>query len=157
MHDKSLHRTRADLGQLLTAVYLVFVVAAVGRSSVQLASHASRAPIAYGLSSLAAIIYVASYVALRAADRNVHARTWAVLLCGTELIGVLSVGAFSVVSPQYFPESTIWSQFGVGYGYVPLVLPICALTWLRSQRVQRHRFRKTDDAGVPAESVPGQR
>jgi cytochrome bd-type quinol oxidase subunit 2 len=157
MHDKSPRRTSADLGQLLTAVYVVFVVAAVGRSSVQLASHAWRAPIAYGLSSLAAVVYVASYVALRAADRNVRARTWAVLLCGTELVGVLSVGAFSVLSPRYFPESTIWSQFGVGYGYVPLVLPICALTWLRSRRVQRHRFRETDDAMCSAESVSEQR
>lgn len=123
---------------MLTAVYVVFAVAAVGRSTVQLATHASRAPTAYALSALAAAIYVAGLVALRAAGRDGRAprggraRRWAVTLCLVELTGVLGVGVFSLLAPRYFPEASVWSGFGSGYGYLPLVLPLGALLWLRS-------------------------
>ena len=32
-----------------------------------------------------------------------------------------------------FPDKTVWSHFGSGYGFVPLVLPVLGLLWLRTQ------------------------
>ena len=47
-----------------------------------------------------------------------------------ELIGVISVGTLSIVDPEAFPRATVWSWYGIGYGFVPLVLPIFGLAWL---------------------------
>ncbi|MDI3408169.1 hypothetical protein [Streptomyces cavernicola] len=138
-------------GQALTAVYAVFALAAVGRSTVQLATRAAEAPVAYTLSACAAVIYVAGLVALRAADRNGDgdgngdgdaegkghgrvARRWALRLCAVELAGVVGVGAYSLIAPRHFPEASVWSEFGSGYGYLPLALPLCAALWLRLRR-----------------------
>jgi len=29
-----------------------------------------------------------------------------------------------------FPEASVWSDFGIGYGWVPLVLPLVGLWWI---------------------------
>jgi hypothetical protein len=52
-----------------------------------------------------------------------------------ELAGVLAVGALTLADPSAFPDETVWSRFGQGYGFLPLVLPIAALAWLRVGRV----------------------
>ena len=49
-------RNRAS-STLIVIVYAVLALAATGRSSVQLATAYSRAPLAYVLSALAAVIY----------------------------------------------------------------------------------------------------
>jgi hypothetical protein len=33
-----------------------------------------------------------------------------------------------------FPDQTVWSLYGVGYGFVPLVLPVLGLLRLRATR-----------------------
>ena len=43
---------------------------------------------------------------------------------------VVLVGLISYAVPELFPEPSVWSHFGSGYGYVPLVLPIIGLIWL---------------------------
>ncbi len=43
-----------------------------------------------------------------------------------ELIGVLVVGALSLFDAVNFPHETVWSLFGRGYGFIPLLLPILA-------------------------------
>ena len=48
---------------------------------------------------------------------------------------VLVVGTASYLVPDAFPDQTVWSHFGQGYGYVPLVLPVLGLLWFR--RVER--------------------
>jgi hypothetical protein len=35
------------------------------------------------------------------------------------------------VAPEDFPKATVWSGYGSGYGFVPLVLPLVGLWWLR--------------------------
>ena len=40
------------------------------------------------------------------------------------------VGLLTLVDPGAFPDETVWSQFGSGYGYIPLVLPVLGLLWL---------------------------
>jgi hypothetical protein len=39
----------------------------------------------------------------------------------------------SYLVPSEFPDKTVWSHFGAGYGYFPLILPILGLLWLRYQ------------------------
>jgi hypothetical protein len=41
------------------------------------------------------------------------------------------VGLLSFVDTDLFPDDTVWSRFGQGYGFVPLVLPVLGLLWLR--------------------------
>ena len=125
-------RTGRGFGRVLVFVYGLFALAATGRSTLQLTTEASRAPVPYGLSALAAVIYlVATYALARGR------RTLALVTVGTELAGVLVVGLVSVLAPEDFPDKTVWSHFGAGYGYVPLVLPLVGLWWLlRGSRTQ---------------------
>ena len=119
------HATGAGFGRILVFVYGVFALSATGRSSVQLATKASEAPVPYALSALAAVVYIVATWAL-ATDRRFIALA-AVLI---ELLGVLAVGLTSVLWPDDFKDATVWSDFGSGYGYVPLVLPIVGLWWI---------------------------
>jgi hypothetical protein len=116
------------------AVYAVFAIAATGRATLQIVEYFHRAPVAYTLSALAAVIYLVATVALARGDRtSVRVAT---VSCSIELLGVLVVGALSHVDREAFPDKTVWSHFGSGYGYVPLVLPVIGLLWLRN--VRRH-------------------
>jgi len=110
-------------------VYGIFALSATARAAVQIATQFSDAPIAYLLSAFAAVIYCAATFALaRATSFSRRVATVAILV---ELIGVVGVGAFSYAAPDDFPDATVWSHFGQGYGFVPLVLPILGLLWLR--------------------------
>jgi hypothetical protein len=113
-------------------VYGVFAIAATGRASLQISEYFHRAPLAYSLSALAAVIYVVATVALARGDRTSVAV--ATVSCSIELLGVLVVGVASYVDKAAFPDKTVWSHFGSGYGYIPLVLPVLGLLWLRSVR-----------------------
>jgi hypothetical protein len=117
--------------RVLIAVYALFTLAAGARSGVQLATQASEAPLAYGLSAAAACTYAAGWYAIARAARGQTAL--ASVLLWFELSGVLVVGTLSLVKPDWFPDATVWSDYGIGYGFVPAVLPICGLLWLRSQ------------------------
>ncbi len=47
-----------------------------------------------------------------------------------ELLGVLVVGTLSIIDAELFPADTVWSFFGRGYLFIPLVLPILGIVWL---------------------------
>ena len=121
--------TDRGAGRVLVLVYAVFAISATGRSSVQLAQKAGEAPLAYALSAFAALVYVVATVCLARPGRLRTRLAW--LACGVELLGVVVVGALSVLVPELFPDDTVWSGFGSGYGYVPAVLPLLGLAWLR--------------------------
>jgi hypothetical protein len=116
-------------GRILVAVYGVFAVAATGRSLVQLGTDADQAPLAYSLSLLAAVVYLVATTCLLLGGR----RAWAVAVaaCTVEAVGVLAVGTLSYVATDLFPDRTVWSHFGQGYGFLPLLLPVAGLAWLR--------------------------
>jgi hypothetical protein len=120
---------------VLIAVYAVFAVAATGRSAYQLAIQASEAPFPYALSALAAVVYIAATLGLAREGEQWRRVAWAA--CGTELVGVLVVGTLSVFDTDLFPDDTVWSSYGAGYGYFPLVLPFAGLAWLWHTRVRR--------------------
>jgi hypothetical protein len=117
--------------RVLIAVYALFTVAAGARSGVQLATQASEAPLAYSLSAAAACTYAAGWYAIARAARGQTAL--ASVLLWFELSGVLVVGTLSLLEQAWFPDATVWSDYGIGYGFVPAALPICGLLWLRSQ------------------------
>jgi hypothetical protein len=118
--------------RLLVATYLLFAVAAGARSLVQLVTKADEAPVAYCLSAVAALTYLTAWILLRI--RTVRARQALRVICVIELMGVLTVGVVSVVESDLFPEPTVWSGFGNGYGFVPAILPIAALYLLSRSR-----------------------
>ncbi len=127
--------TSAGIGRVLIAVYGILALAAIGRSAYQIATKFDEAPVAYALSALAAAVYVLATVALVA-----RGTAWfrvAVIAIAFELAGVLIVGTLSIIDPALFPDDTVWSQFGRGYAFIPLVLPVLGLLWLR--RVARAR------------------
>jgi hypothetical protein len=115
-------------GRVLVAIYGVFALSAGARASVQIATKFHEAPLAYSLSALAALVYLVATVAL--ARSGPVSRKVAIAAVTFELLGVLAVGTASLADPDAFPDATVWSDFGQGYGYVPLVLPIVGLLWL---------------------------
>lgn len=122
-------RTDVGLGRILVLVYAVFALSATGRSSVQLVQKAGEAPLAYGLSALAAVLYILATWCLARPGPTATRLAW--LAVSAELVGVLVVGLLTVLDPELFPDDTVWSRFGSGYGYVPAVLPFLGLAWLR--------------------------
>ena len=123
--------TSRGFGRTLVAVYAVFAVAAASRSIFQLLTKADEAPVAYALSAFAGVVYIVATVALA---RNL--RQLALITITIELAGVLTVGLLSVFDDDLFPDQTVWSGFGEGYGFIPLVLPIVGLWWLHRTRDQ---------------------
>ncbi|GGK17728.1 membrane protein [Pilimelia terevasa] len=126
-------RSGTGVGRVLVYVYGLFAVAAGARAGVQIATKFAVAPVAYLLSAGAALVYLCAAVGLaRGGTGGLRA---ARVCCAVELVGVLAVGAASLRWPAAFPDATVWSHFGEGYGYVPVVLPVLGLLWLR--RVSR--------------------
>jgi len=120
--------TRSGPGRLLIAVYAVFALSATARSVVQISTQFHKAPLAYLLSALAAVVYILATVCLSRASRT--SRRIATVSCSVELTGVLAIGTASAVFPSSFPDATVWSLFGAGYGFVPVLLPIWGLWWI---------------------------
>ncbi|GAA2118576.1 hypothetical protein [Kocuria atrinae] len=125
----------SGFGRLIIVVYGVFSLSAGVRSVYQLGTEFSQAPLAIILSTISAVIYVVATIALTKTGPGWHRIAW--IAVWIEMIGVLAVGLLSVVSPELFPKASVWSHFGAGYGYVPLVLPIIGLIWLWRTRPTR--------------------
>ena len=120
------------VGRLLILVYAVFAVSSTARASFQVVTKFEEAPLAYSLSLLSALVYILATVSLARSGT-----TWnkvAVAAVVFELVGVLSVGTLSFFAPELFDHASVWSGFGSGYGYLPLVLPILGLIWIRKAR-----------------------
>lgn len=118
--------------QVLVAVYAVFALAAGARSVVQLATKGDVAPLAYSLSLVAAVVYLVATLALRRTGTT--AFRVALAAVSFELAGVLVVGTLTVLDGELFPDQTVWSTYGIGYGFVPLLLPVAGLWWLLRHR-----------------------
>lgn len=132
--------TRSGAGRALVAVYGVFALAATARSLVQLLTKADEAPLAYALSALAAVVYIGATLGLAEIGPAPRRLAWGAV--GFELIGVLTIGTLTVLDPELFPDQTVWSSYGAGYGWLPLVLPFLGLAWLIRTRPSgrvRHR------------------
>ena len=136
MSDADPGARRSGPHNVLLALYALFTLAAGARSAVQLATDADRAPVAYTLSVLAAVTYALGWYAIRQATTG-HTGFASVMLW-VELAGVLTVGTLSLVRQDWFPDASVWSDFGIGYGFVPAALPVAGLLWLRRQKRAGH-------------------
>jgi hypothetical protein len=143
------------IGRVLVVVYGILALAATGRSFYQIVSKFDEAPVAYILSALAAVVYIVATIALVAPGR-----AWyrvALVTISFELIGVLVVGTLSLTHPELFGHASVWSWFGMGYLFIPLVVPILGLLWLRrtrpDARPNRH-ISQTDGVGSVGAGVP---
>lgn len=122
----------AGPGRLLVAVYAIFALAATARAAFQIATKFDQAPLAYLLSAFAAVVYIVATVGL--ATSGPRAYRVSVAAVSIEMLGVLAVGILGLLDPAALPDDTVWSGFGAGYGYVPLLLPILGLWWLYRHR-----------------------
>jgi hypothetical protein len=116
------------VGRVLIAVYAVLALAATARSFVQIVSRFEEAPVAYVLSAVAGLVYVLATIALLGRGLFWYRVAWVTI--GYELLGVVTVGILSLVDPELFPSDTVWSFFGRGYLFIPLVLPVLGMLWL---------------------------
>ena len=123
--------TSRGLGRVLVALYATLALAASARSAVQLATRFDEAPVPYLLSAVAAVVYGVATAALVRGGRA--GRRTATVALTLELVGVLVVGTLSLADRAAFPDQTVWSAYGRGYFFLPLVLPVLGLLWLRRQ------------------------
>jgi hypothetical protein len=112
-------------------------VAATARAGFQIATKFSEAPVAYLLSAVAAVVYVAATISLARKGAGWY-RAAVATIC-VELLGVLVVGSLSIFDAKAFPQETVWSLYGRGYGFVPLLLPVLGLWWLYRHRASSRR------------------
>lgn len=122
------------VGRVLIAVYAVLALAATARSVYQIATKFDEAPVAYSLSLVAAVVYLVATVALIGRGRAWYFVAWVAI--AVELAGVLIVGALSLLVPELFAHPAVWSYFGIGYIFIPLVLPILGVLWLIRTRAE---------------------
>lgn len=123
------------IARVLIAVYGVLALAATGRSFSQIVTRFDEAPLAYSLSAAAAVVYIVATVCLIVPGRLAYVGAW--LAISFEMAGVLIIGALSLGAPELFPDDTVWSVFGRGYLFIPLVLPALGMWWLASRRPGR--------------------
>ncbi|MGW0700784.1 hypothetical protein ACWD0A_16015 [Streptomyces sp. NPDC002867] len=119
-------------GLLLVWLYGVMSVGAVSRSVYQILTDFGSAPLAHVLSAVAAAVYAfITYTLVRGGET---ARRAALVCCAAELAGVLIVGTWTLAEPSAFPDSTVWSGYGMGYLFIPVLLPVTGMLWLRRAR-----------------------
>lgn len=129
-----MEKTKKSLGvgRLLILVYAIFAISATARAVYQISTKFQEAPLAYSLSLLSALVYVLATFSLAK-----QGKVWgniALVSVAFELVGVVAVGALSILAAELFAHPSVWSGFGSGYGYIPLILPILGLLWLRRSR-----------------------
>ncbi len=129
------------VGMLIITAYGIFAVSSFARALYQILTDFDASPVAYALSGFAAAVYIVATLALA----RIGARAWLIALIAVlvELTGVLSVGLWTYLQPELFNEATVWSHFGEGYAFVPLVLPFIGLFWLLRHRPGRSAARGT--------------
>lgn len=135
-------RSRSERGfaTILITLYGVLAFAATGRAVFEVAAKFGQAPLSYSLSLLSAITYVVMTILLVRRGGRSRAALW---VCAFELTGVVVVGTLTTLDPGIFGAHTVWSQFGIGYGLTPLILPVVALTYLAAQRRRARRTPST--------------
>lgn len=135
------------IGRVLIAVYAILAIAATARSAVQIIERFDEAPLAYSLSAAAAVVYIVATVALLGKGRGWY--IVAVVAICFELVGVITIGILSLAVPELFAHASVWSFFGSGYVFIPLLLPILGLVWLFIRRPSVD----TDSSSVPVAAV----
>ena len=127
-------KAQLGIGRLLVAAYAILALAATGRASYELIAKFDQAPLPYALSAFSAAVYIVATIALARSGTTARKIAW--IAVSIELVGVVVIGLASFVLPEVFNYEgvqvrTVWSYFGIAYGFVPLVLPVLGLMWLK--------------------------
>ncbi len=130
-------RRRLGVGRVLITVYAILAIGATSRAVYQMVTVYQTAPVAITLSALSGVIYILATLALILPGRTWYRVAW--ITISFELLGVLVIGTLSIVVPSIFVQGsgvdgTVWSYYGYGYLFIPLVLPVLGMLWLRSRR-----------------------
>ncbi|MFY9487238.1 MAG: hypothetical protein WAP35_00880 [Solirubrobacterales bacterium] len=128
-------RIRGDAQTALLAGYALLAFAAIGRSTYELVAKFDEAPLAYSLSTFAAVVYCVGVWGIARADKL--ALRVARVSVTFELAGVLIVGTLTAIDSSAFPEGTVWTLYGRDYGWLPLIVPVLALWWLSRQHPEK--------------------
>lgn len=124
-------KSELGVGRLLIAIYAIFAISATARASYQLIREFDQAPMAYSLSAFSAAVYLLATYSLTKQEPKWQ-RIAFFTIC-FELVGVIAVGGLSWALPALFAHPSVWSNFGAGYAFIPLLLPIFGLLWLRKR------------------------
>ena len=132
-------RRTLGVGRVLIVVYAILAIGATSRAVFQMATVYSTAPVAITLSALSGVVYILATIALFRPGRTWYRVAW--ITISFELLGVIVIGTLSILVPSIFVQGsgvdgTVWSYYGYGYLFIPLVLPILGMLWLRSRRTQ---------------------
>ena len=123
---------------VLGVAYTVLAVAALARSGYQAftgAGSTGRTWVAVALSGAAGLVYLLAAIGLRRGTvRALRISRWC---CAVELFGVIAVSLVEVWIGG-FGRAAVWSGFGVGYGYAPLLLPLLGLWATRPAARRSH-------------------
>ena len=135
--NKKKKKKNSGFGRLLVVIYGVFTLSAGARALYQVIRKFDEAPLSISLSALSALIYLVATIALAKKGEG----AWKISLAAVsiEMAGVLLIGIFSYLQPQHFEVASVWSHFGSGYGYIPLIMPMVGLWWLNKTRPARTR------------------
>ncbi len=157
--DHGPRRRISGVGRVLVFVYGVLALAATGRSVFQIIDRFHEAPVAFALSALSAVVYIVATIALVAPGRSWYRVAWVTI--SFELAGVLVIGALSLFAPgtlglhdidPFGRDATVWSVFGMGYLFIPLVLPILGLFWLSRHHPGEQAAAEQTETGDGARS-----
>ncbi len=144
--ESALEQPRTSgLGRVLITVYLILALAATLRAVYQIIAKFDEAPLAYTLSLVSGLVYILATLALLKRTGGWRIVAWVALTF--ELAGVLIVGTLSLTLPELFAHDSVWSFFGSGYLFVPLVLPILGMIWLRRDHAASQDVNEDHDPG----------
>lgn len=120
----------SGLGRIVITVYVILALAATFRATYQIITKFDEAPLAYTLSLVSGLVYIVATIALIRRTGIWRLIAWVAL--AFEFAGVLIVGSLSFIVPEMFAHPSVWSWFGSGYVFIPLLLPALGMLWLRA-------------------------
>lgn len=117
------------IGYVLGVSYPVLALSTGVRAVYQLAGFKEGASTtAAVLSLVASSCYLAASIGFFKRERW----AWWLSVCtlGFEMSMVLLIGSLTTINPDIFGDETVWSRYGMGYGFFPLIQPLLGLIWL---------------------------
>jgi hypothetical protein len=142
-------RRSLGIGRVLIFVYAILAIGATSRAIYQMATVYGTAPVAITLSALSGVVYILATIALFRPGPIWYRVAW--ITISFELLGVIVIGTLSILVPSIFVQGsgvdgTVWSYYGYGYLFIPLILPVLGMLWLRGRRA------RSASASVPESS-----
>jgi hypothetical protein len=120
-----------SIGDALAFFYGLWAVAALSRAAYQYLFRHPDDFMPTHISAFVGALYLVIAILMR--RRTPLARRMTIILLAIELAGVLIVGTIDILW-RPFPYTSVWSAYGAGYLFMPLLLPIVGIMWLQVER-----------------------